>query len=56
MKIDKETSADIRNKLQAAITSLESIEMDKTISESMVYLALRDLRKVIEIINQDEKK
>ncbi|MDE2009287.1 MAG: hypothetical protein KGJ09_04320 [Candidatus Omnitrophica bacterium] len=46
-----EVSADIRNKLQAAITALEIIEREKEVPMAMVYLALRDLRKVLELID-----
>lgn len=54
--MNNESKADIRNKLQVAVTALESIKKDKSISKMMVDSALRDLEKVLEIIGQEEIK
>jgi hypothetical protein len=46
-----EISAEIRNKLQAAMTALESLKAGKKVSDQLVETALKDLSKVIKAIS-----
>lgn len=46
-----ELSADIRNKLQAAITSLESLKAGKKVSDKLIETALKDLEKIVKTIS-----
>ncbi len=48
--MNPETTATIRNKLQAAITALESIQKNKSAPDNLIKIALEDLRKVLELI------
>ena len=49
-KIDKELSADIRNKLQAGKLALEMLQDSKKVPVRMVELALRDLNEILKIL------
>ena len=49
--MDKETNADIRNKLQAAVTVLELIKNGKIVPSERVEAALKDLEKILELID-----
>jgi len=46
-----EASAEIRNKLQAAITSLESLKAGKKVSDKLIETALKDLEKIVKTIS-----
>ena len=51
IKKDKELAADIRNKLQAASTVLESLKAEKKVPEQLIETALKDLEKILKIIS-----
>lgn len=56
MKKMKEMSAEIRNKLQRAKTTLEKFSKGEAVSKKMASLALADLEKAVEILRQLEDK
>ena len=47
----KDISADIRNKLQVAITVLESLEQEKKIPKHLVEKGICDLKEVLNILD-----
>jgi len=51
LKIDKELSAEIRNKLQTAMTALESLKAGNKVSDKLIETALQDLDKVVKTIS-----
>ncbi len=46
-----EVAAEIRNKLQAAKTALELIKAGKKVPTKLIDIAIKDLEKVLDIIN-----
>ena len=52
--MDIETNAEIRNKLQAALTALETVKNNKTAPDNIVNAALKDLAEVLKIIDRLE--
>ncbi len=47
----KETTAEIRNKLQVAVTVLESLSNDKKIPEDIIKKGVKDLQEVLNILD-----
>lgn len=57
MKIMKEVTAEIRNKLQRAKTALEKLSKGEAISKKMANTALDDLERAVKILkNLDDRK
>jgi hypothetical protein len=50
----KDRLADIRNKLQPAVTVLESLKQGKSASSEMIDAALNDLGDILKLIDRDE--
>ena len=51
-KIDTELFAEIRNKLQASKTALESLKAGNVIPEKMIDLAVDDLEKILKMLEE----
>jgi hypothetical protein len=49
---DFELNADLRNKLQTAITAIELMKQGKTVPSKMIETALKDLEKVLVLIDK----
>jgi hypothetical protein len=47
MSADEEIKADIRNKLQAALTVLELISEGKDVSKELIEIAKKDLNEAV---------
>ena len=50
-KTNKELSAEIRNKLQACKSTLEALRDGKKAPKGLIEIALKDMDKVIKLIN-----
>lgn len=46
-----ETSAEIRNKLQAAITVLELLSKDKQVSTGLIERGVKDLQEIVKLLD-----
>ena len=53
--MNKEQIADIRNKLQAPKTALELLSQGKDVPEEFIEMALKDLDKMVEILDASQK-
>jgi len=51
----KETKAEIRNKLQVAVTVLEALAADKNVPEYIIKKGVEDLQEVLRILDKLEK-
>ena len=47
----KETKAEIRNKLQVAVTVLEALSDDKKVPEDIIKKGVEDLEEVLRILD-----
>ncbi len=52
VKMDKELNADIRNKLQAPLTTLELLSQNKPVPKDFLESALKDIKKIKEMSNE----
>ena len=52
-KDNNETSADVRNKLRAGKLALEMLRDGRAVPKKMVELALKDLNKILEILDKE---
>lgn len=50
----KERLADIRNKLQPAVTVLQLVRQGKPVPSNLIDSAIEDLDKVVKLIDRDE--
>jgi len=48
----KETKAEIRNKLQMAITVLESLSKDKRVPKNLLITGKKDLEKILGLLDK----
>lgn len=51
--MDKEFTAEIRNKIQAGKLALETLKDGKTVPKNIIEVALRDLSKILEILDKE---
>jgi len=51
MNKSTETKADIRNKLQAAITALELLLKDKRVSTELLEKGVTDLQEIVKLLD-----
>jgi hypothetical protein len=51
--MNKEFTADIRNKLQASRVALEALKDGKTVPVNLVDIALKDLDKILEMLDKE---
>jgi len=53
--MDKETNADIRNKLQRAVSTLERIEQGNSVTQAHAKVVIEDLKKGLDSIKVDDE-
>lgn len=51
--MNKELTADIRNKLQVSLTALETLKDGKAVPEKIIETALKDLNKILVILDKE---